>query len=797
MPRWPLFGKAAAVAMLCGVCACLFAPRLLPWWWSIIGVVVAAALGWKSIRSDSSQCANAMLVACVALFGICCAGLHASFVLHSQWPRDGAKQEVIVRGIVQGLPQPEPRRTRFRFEVEDARAADGKAPIAELQGKTLQLAWYDDFGSMLPGPRTQLHAGSRWQFRAVLKAPRGLRNPGGFDSEQYAFAQRIAATGYLREPRQASSQQAKQLAPAQGIDAWREAMSQRIAGSARPQSARFIRALTVGDTSALDDGDWQTLRAAGLTHLIAISGSHVGLVGGFLALGVAALWWLFPALGRRVPRPVAAAIAALCGAASYAALTGFSLPTVRTLLMIAALALACVVRRGLRVGDGLALALIAVLLFDPLSVLLPGFWLSFAGVAWLAWCLPRGEGTLFEWRGVQEFLSAQWVATLGLLPLGVLLFGQASLVGPLANLVAIPWWSFVVVPLSLVGTLLETLHAGFGAWAWKFAGLCFEPTWSLFSRMAQSKLALLWLPEAPWFALPLAALGAFWLLLPRGVAGKSFALLLWLPLLWPNLHLPKDGEAQLQVIDVGQGLSVLVRTQHHALLYDTGPAIKDGYDAGERAVLPTLHALGIAALDRIVVSHGDNDHAGGLASVRAALPVGDVLTSHGAPVAASGNCIAGNAWEWDGVRFRFLHPPPDYPYLDNESSCVLRVETKHGAALLTGDIGQVIERELLQLDADALRSEVVLVPHHGSGGSSDAGFIAATGAKLALVSAGHDNRFGHPRAEVVRRWQQAGAEVLDTAQSGAVTVWLDADRPAVRERRVAWPHVWDAVAAPR
>ncbi len=790
--RAPLFGKAHAVALLCGVCACLFAPKRLSWWELLAGLVAAIIVAWRCSGTrrapmpfETAWKRTAARVACIALLGFCWAGLNAGHVLHSQWPHGGAKREVIVRGTVEGLPEPEVRRTRFQFVVDDARGLDGKTPIPELRGERLQLAWYDDHAATAPGPRTQLHAGARWQFQVMLKAPRGLRNPGGFDSEEYALAQRIAAVGYLREV-----QAARQLAPARGIDAWREAMSAHIAREARPQSARFIRALTVGDTSALDDEDWRVLRAAGLTHLIAISGSHVGLVGGFLALLVALAWRVFPRLGKWLPRPVAAAIAALCGSLAYGAMAGFSLPTVRTLLMIAALALACMFRRGLRIADGLALALIAVLLFDPLSVLQPGFWLSFAGVAWLAWCLPeRGAG-----RVVRELLAAQWVATLGLLPLTVLLFGQASLLGPLANLVAVPWWSLVVVPLSLFGTAFDALHAGFGAWAWKLAGLCFEPSWSLFAWLAQRRAALIWLPEPAGFALPLALAGAFWLLLPRGVPGKPFAALLWLPLLWPDLHAPKNGEAQLQVIDVGQGLSVLVRTANHALLYDTGPAVADGFDAGERAVVPSLHALGVEALDRIVVIHGDNDHAGGLASVRAAIPVHDVLTSHGAPVAANGDCMAGAAWEWDGVRFRFLHPPRDYPYLDNESSCVLRIESAHGAALLTGDIGQVIERELLHDDAAALRAEVVLVPHHGSDASSDPGFIAATGARLALVSSGHGNRFGHPRADVVQRWQATGAEVLDTARSGAITVWLDAGGPVVRERRRAFPRGWDAVA---
>ena len=382
---------------------------------------------------------------------------------------------------------------------------------------------------------------------------------------------------------------------------------------------------------------------------------------------------------------------------------------------------------------------------------------------------------------------------MGLLPLTVILFGQASAVGPLVNLVAIPWWSLVVVPLALIGTALEALHAGLGGWAWRASAWCFDLTWSWFRTLAESHFALLWLPEAHWYALPLALLGAFWLLLPRGVPGKALAALLWLPLLWPDRGLPKQGEVQLNLIDVGQGLSVLVRTRDHALLYDTGPAVRDGFDAGEWAVVPALRAMGIARLDRVVVSHGDNDHAGGFESIRAEVPVALSMTPAGSPVATTAQCVAGQAWQWDGVRFSFLHPTPHFPYLGNESSCVLRVEGRYGTVLLTGDMGEVIERELLRRDPASIRADVVLAPHHGSAGSSDPDFVAATGARLALVSAGFGNRFGHPRPQVVQRWQDRGAEVLNTADSGAINVWLGDHGLGLREHRHARARLWDAV----
>lgn len=763
----PRLGVAAAAALLAGVGTCLCLPALAPWPLLVACLLLGAGI-WLRTRK--------LYLLGPVLLGFGWASLHASWGLAVQLPAAWEKRDVVVEGRIAGLPEAEARRTRFRFIVDD-----NPAQPAPLRGRLLQLSWYDDFGATEPGPRKHLKAGARWKLTVRLRAPRGLSNPGGFDSERYALAQRISATGYLRQP-----QTARQLAGPAGIDAWREAMSARIEASAPISSSRYVRALALGDTRSLDDRDWEILRASGLTHLIAISGFHVGLVSGFFALLGSGIWRLFPNWSRRMPRPQAAGLAALLGACGYAAVAGFALPTVRTVLMIAVVVAARMWRRPVRVAEALALAMVAVLLFDPLSVLVAGFWLSFAGVAWLVWCLPQQTSV---WKG---FLSAQGVATLGLLPLTVILFDQASLAGPFANLLAIPWWSLVVVPLSLIGTALEALRPGWGDWSWQAAAWCFDLAWPVFVWLAESRFALWWLPESRWFAVPLAMLGAFWLLLPRGVPGKALAALLWLPLLWPDRELPAPGEAELVMVDVGQGLAVLVRTANYALLYDAGPAVRDGFDAGERAVVPALRALGVPRLDRIVVSHGDQDHAGGLDAVLRVMPGGKVLAPAGSPTPADAACESGQSWQWDGVRFGFLHPTPHFPYLRNEASCVLRVETRHGAVLLTGDIGEVVERELVRREPAAVRAQVMLAPHHGSAGSSDPAFVAASGARLVLFSSGYGNRFGHPRGEVIERWRRSGAEVLATESSGAVRVWLDREGIAIRERRHARRRLWQA-----
>lgn len=760
-------GPAVAVALLAGVSMCLALPALPDVRW--LGALFPAGLllWWRGGRVRWSG---------ALLFGFALAGLHATQALSLQLPAAPVSRDAVVGGQVVGLPQPGSRRTRFLFRVDE-----GPGQPAALRGRLLRLAWYDGFDGGATG-RGALRAGQRWRFEVRVRAPRGLRNPGGFDSEKHALARRLAGEGYVREP-----QLATRLRAASGIDAWRGAMSFRIARDVDLPAGRFVRALALGDTRALDNADWQVLRANGLTHLVAISGFHVGLVAGFFALFAAGAWRLWPGLGRRCPRPVAAALMAVLGAMLYAAVAGFALATVRTVLMIAVVATVRVLRRPVGGFQTLALAAIAVLLVDPLAVLGAGFWLSFLGVAWLLWCLPRPGR-----RPLRDFLSAQGVATLGLLPLTVVLFGQASLAGPVANLLAVPWWSLVVVPLSLLGTALEALHAGWGTWAWQLAAWCFQLPWPLFEWLAGSGLALVWLPEAKWFALPLALAGAFWLLLPRGLPGRPLALLLWLPLLWPAGSAPPPGGADVTVLDVGQGLSVLVRTHGHALLYDMGAATPGGFDTGERIVVPALRALGVRRLDRAVASHADNDHAGGLDAVRRLVPVGVTLAPQGSGLAGTRPCVAGRGWRWDGVEFRFLHPAKYFPYLGNEASCVLRIESSHGVVLLTGDIGDVIERDLLRRDRAAVRADVVMAAHHGSDSASDPGFVRATGARHVLFSTAYGNRFGHPRAEVVERWRQAGARPANTAGLGAITVRLTGQGVEVTGRRRSHPRLWDA-----
>lgn len=763
-PRLPPLGLSVAVALLAGVSLVQLWPSLPAQWLSV--VMLAAAIGLY-------RQSNLVRVLGAFLIGVAWSCIVGHAVMAQRLPAALSPADFRIQGRVLGLPQREDESTRFDFLIESG------APGTPV-GHKVRLGWYG------PGA-PNVEPGSRWQLSVRLKRPHGVLNPGGFDFEKSMLAQRIAATGSVREPRTA-----RLLANGQGVDAWRDRLSQAIAQSLPEGRSRFVQALALGDTRNLASEDWETLRATGLTHQIAISGFHVGMVAGFGALLLLGMYRLVPALGRCLPSPQGAALAALIFALGYTAVAGFALPTVRTMLMIAAVLLARLLRRAQTGRESFALALIAVLLFDPLSVLVPGFWLSFLGVGWLLWCLPhqRNAGWL------RSFLQAQGVAVLGLLPLTVWFFGQASLPGPLANLIGIPVISLMVVPLALLGLLFYPMAPLAAAYCWQLSATVMDGLWWLLERIAHWPAAMIWLPEPTLAALALACLGAFWLLLPRAVPGKLLAALLFLPLLWPNIHAPVRGQADVVVIDVGQGLSVFVRTAHHGLLFDAGPASARGLDFGEAAVVPTLRALGVGGLDTLLISHGDNDHSGGMGAVQRAFPGVRTLGVEGWARPGMGLCQGTQAWRWDGVAFQVLHPPPFFPYLRNDSSCVLRIEAGGRVALLPGDIGRHVETRLQRENDARLNADLLIVPHHGSTTSSSEAFIASVSPSWAVMSTGAGNRFHLPRAEVVQRYERAGARVLDTAETGALGFRIDASGVRLHaSRRQDQPRYWRERAA--
>ncbi len=755
-----------ATALLAGALLVQWLPQLPPRWCSAWLVLLAVALAWRVPRRR--------WFACIPL-GVAWAAWCGAAAMDARLPRALEGQDIVVIGAVADLPQVRSDASRFDFLVDRA-MQDGK-PIG-LSGR-VTVSWYDDAPA--------IPACSRWRLSLRLKRPRGLLDPGGADSERSALARRIVATGYVR----GDSENTRLSGARWCIDGVRDAIARGIATRVRdPHDAALLQAFSVGDTRALEPQDWQVARANGVSHLIAISGFHVGVAAIFGVWLTMLGYWLWPRFGFHLPRPLAQAGAALLVAGIYSALAGFGLPTVRTLLMIAVVALARCSRRYGSGPQSLALAMIAILLVDPLSVLAAGFWLSFVGVSFLMLCLQsRGHG----WRAfVHELSAGQLVMTVALLPLSLWFFGEASLVGALSNLVAVPFVSFVIVPCALVGTLLLGLCPPLATPVLWLAAQFAHAQWWLFERMATWPGAHWYLPTVQPWALLLALLGALWLFMPRGLPLRWLGLLLFLPLLLPPRQRLADGACDVWVLDVGQGLSVLLRTRDHVLLYDAGARYPSGFDLGEAVVLPSIHALGIDRLDMLMISHGDNDHAGGAPAVAAAFPQARRYAGEPARMGMPmEQCVAGQSWQWDGVRFRVLSPPLGAGDRDNDSSCVLLVESAGGRLLLTGDISSKIEPQVAAAIGPG-PPPVLLVPHHGSKTSSSAEFIAAVEPPLALVSAGWHNRFGHPRPEVVARYRLAHVPLLNIADEGAVELaFVPGEAPRVVARwRFASRRYW-------
>jgi competence protein ComEC len=726
------------------------------WTGRLLGVLAFFALGfaWAAWRAD----------------------IRLADALGAEW--EGRDIEVI--GVVATLPQDFSQGTRFEFAVEKPLTATAIVP------QRIMLSWYQGQRDGEEFVRQPVRPGERWQMTVRLKRPHGNANPGGFDYEAWLLERNIRATGYVRQnPPQRLGEMVWQ--PEYVVERLRHGVRASFADmlpAERYPWAGILVALVIGDQRAIQGDLWTTFNRTGTTHLMSISGLHVTMVAALFALLAGRVWRRVPALALRLPAQRAALLAGCLAAFLYVLLAGFAVPAQRTLYMLLVAALAMGAGRVIAPSRTLCLALLVVLLLDPWAVLAAGFWLSFAAVGALLYVGAAVVGEAGGWRErIRAWGVVQWAATLASLPILLLVFQQFSLVSPLANALAIPVISFVVTPLALLAAVIPwwpiaaLAHAVLG-WLMVFLEWCAGwPVWQA--------------PAPPLWAAIVAGLGVAICLLPRGMPGRLLGVVLLLPAIFWPVSRPAEGEAWVTVLDVGQGLAVIVRTRDHTLIYDPGPLYSAESDAGQRVVVPYLRSLGIDTVDVLMVTHRDSDHAGGTASVKSALAVGAVVSSLGD--AGSEPCRNGQDWFWNGVRLAVLHPETqDYAETrkSNNLSCVLRIDAGGRRMLLTSDIEARDELALLRRDPAALRADVLLVPHHGSRTSSTPEFIAAVGAPDVMIPVGYRNRFGHPKADVVARYGATGSRLWRTDRDGALRVTLDGQGVIVKswrnERRRYW-----------
>ena len=723
--------------------------------------------------------------------GFLWAALLASIRLGDELPAAWEGRDIRLTGVIASLPQPFDRGVRFEFDVETFVPQDARVPAR------IALSWY---GSWRRPAETEslaiVHAGERWALTVRLKRPHGTSNPHAFDYEAWLFERGLRATGYVRIDHATQRLDALALRPAYCLERFREQIRARILQVLVEEPfAGVIAALVMGDQRQIPRTQWTVFTRTGVNHLMSISGLHVTMISALVLSLTHALWRRMPRLCLRLPARRAGVAAGLCAALAYAAIAGFAVPAQRTVYMLAVVAVALWFGRISAPAAILALALLTVVVLDPWAVLAPGFWLSFGAVAAILYtCVgyARSGHWLLAWA------RTQWAVTIGLVPILLAMFQQISLVSPLANAIAIPLVSLAVVPIALAGVVPPF------DWALVLAHALIGVLMTFLDALS-SLPAAVWQQHAPvpW-AVAVAFCAVCWMLLPRGIPARWVGVVALIPLFVVVPAGPRWGDVRVAVLDVGQGLAVVVRTENHALLYDAGPLYSAEADSGTRIVVPYLRASGIRRLDGIIVTHADNDHAGGVSAVIAGAPVDWMLSSlpdwnelH-AELPNSMPCYAGQRWEWDGVHFELLHPQPESYGVErmkaNDRSCVLRIQTPATRLLLTGDVEARSERAMLARDPQALRSEILVAPHHGSSTSSTQSFIEAVAPRITVFTVGYRNRFGHPRREVVQRYRDIGSRILRSDRDGAVLLEVGAEGLRVDLQRSRYRRYWHHAA---
>jgi len=660
---------------------------------------------------------------------------------------------VSIRGYIANIPNAGQHGTSFLFAMKEINKQASHALV--------RLIW--DL------PSQALHAGDEWELPVHLKKTYGNRNPGTYDYEAYAFQEGIRANGYVMTKlisKKISSHWYYYL-----INRFREKVKNKIAENllATPTSP-WITALTIGERHNISAADWQVLRYTGTNHLMAIAGLHIGLMALLAHVIVSRIWRRIPYFMLKLPASHAGAFVSLLMALFYSCMAGFSIPAQRACIMLAVFLTLLLARRQGAAWQSFSVALFCVLILNPLIVVTESFWLSFGAVGFIIY----GVGGRLKPQGLWwKYGRIQWVITLGLIPMSLWLFQQCAGISFAANMIAIPWIAYGVVPLCFLGCFFLIFSSTTGSAILSFADKLLSELWHVLTWFSH-------LPNVVWYQsiphtwmLVAAMLGIILLLLPIGFPGRYFAVIFLLPVVLYQADVPQKNSAWFTLLDVGQGLASVVQTQHHTLVFDTGAHLSPSFDMGESVVVPFLHQAGIKKLDMLVISHGDNDHIGGADAVVNAFPTRFIKTSDPEKINNSQYCMRGETWQWDGVNFEFLYPTKENLTLNNNSSCVLRVTAGNKKILLTGDIEKFAEKNLVKEVTEDLPADILVAPHHGSKTSAVEEFIDAVNPRYVLFSMGYRNRYHFPHPSVIEKYRQRNVIELDTAKSGAIQFVLN------------------------
>ena len=692
------------------------------------------------------------------LFGLAWTAAGARQMLADDWPCARDREVVDLQGVVSG-----PASTRDGRVDFDIRPTGPTAPVLPA---LLRLSWYEASAVPLPG--------QHWRMQARLRCRNGYANPGAPDRELDLLRQGIGATGYI------VNGSGPLLLADQPWEYPIERLRARIAfeissALSSAASAAVLQGLAVGVRGNIPRHLWDAFAATGVAHLMAISGLHV------TGCALFALWLLRAAWRLRV-RPRRARIGievavVVTTTFAYAALAGASLPTLRTMVMVGIVAWQRILRRSIPVQRTLALAALVLVATDPLAVTSTGFWLSFVATAALMTLIDAGPGWLAR---LLVFARTQAAMLLLLTPVLVTAFGRLSLIAPLANAIAIPVFSFVLLPVILFATALTSISPTGAAGVWQLLAAVLEPGWPWFIAAGGLEFASWWPAGQPMALVLVAGLSALAALLAPLRGLRLAAAVMLIAVVAGHAARPAPDAWTLTVLDVGQGLASVIETHDHVLVFDTGPRWRGGSSAAQVSLLPWLHARGIRRIDSLILSHDDSDHTGGAGTLGDSITIARLIVGAGVKTKRPAMpCRRGDRWSWDGVEFEILHPGDRKHDDDNDNSCALRVRGFGGSALLLADPEAAAEEDLL---SQPLAADVVLVPHHGSRSSSEPRLVAAVGAKLCIVSTGFGNRWDLPDAGVVARWRAAGAVILNTAEVGAISV----DFPAIAGGIEVW-----------